>query len=688
MKTKRRGKQVPVKQKSDKDSEPENHLNHYQVNPVQADKHSADSAETALTQTKPKVSLTANGKTSLTAASKELSATLNQPANPKELEKYLGLDMSQYDLQMDQATLTRYKRHIRSLKHGMHAGVPLVCFLPGSLIVMTDGTRKPIEEIQVGDKILNAGNKEDTVTSVMNRYVEEAVLRFKIGPGQGNRWTSWVTGNHEFFTKDREWVCAADLKYTKDARKNDWLTVPLLAKDGVVNDQDKAEATLLGYYLAEGSLQIDRMYRGQNKGSATQFSLHQAETEYCAQIAWACSVLGYNKPRIYNRRDSQAMMCVVGGKELASWLNLMAGRYSDKKVLHTDVLQWPKEKLRILLHCYINGDGHYRYPKTTDKRRKAAEVSWATVSPKLSDQLVTIAYLIGLHPGMPRLVQIEGKKDAYHNQMGEYDMYRLLGNQVDLPSYFAEDDSNIYVRIANMQTKLYKGLVYNISVQNEPTYCADWIYVHNCYGGKKCPIGSRCPFTEFSEDGKPSYDSSTYPLLKPCPIESQMARMHMMDLVDEYQIGPEDGTDLAIVSKLATLNILEYRCNMVLATDAEGLVISEVSSVDYQSGKEFITRKINPAFEVLEKLQRMRQELLKGMVGTRREKYKAAAASGDTTKASSLTTNMNELLRVLRQESEQESDEHNGEIGDIIDAEFEDAVIVDSDSDQTGDSHA
>lgn len=196
-----------------------------------------------------------------------------------------------------------------------------------------------------------------------------------------------------------------------------------------------------------------------------------------------------------------------------------------------------------------------------------------------------------------------------------------------------------------------------------------------CYGGRKCPIGSRCPFTEKKVGGVPDYDSSTYPLLQPCPIEGQMAHMHMMDMVEEYQIGPEDYTDLAIVSKLSTLNVLEYRCNMALATDAEGLVISEVSSVDYQSGKEFITRKINPAFEVLEKIQRMRQELIRSMIGTRREKYKAAVATGDNVQKSSLTKNMNDLLQMLKAGDEQ--DETIEDVVDIdsgiIDVEFEES---------------
>lgn len=187
-----------------------------------------------------------------------------------------------------------------------------------------------------------------------------------------------------------------------------------------------------------------------------------------------------------------------------------------------------------------------------------------------------------------------------------------------------------------------------------------------CYGGKKCPIGSKCPFTKTSSNGLPDYDRSTYPLFQNCPIEKDMIQLHMIDLAEEYQIGPEDYTDIAIISKLAALDVLEYRCNVSLATDQEGMVISEVSSIDFESGKEFLTRRIHPAFEIIEKIHRMRQDLIKSMVGTRREKYKAAAAIGDTAAKSQLTHNMQELLKLVEQNKQ---DEEN-----IIDIEYSEKV--------------
>jgi hypothetical protein len=190
----------------------------------------------------------------------------------------------------------------------------------------------------------------------------------------------------------------------------------------------------------------------------------------------------------------------------------------------------------------------------------------------------------------------------------------------------------------------------------------------NCYGGKKCPIGSRCPFTKRDSDGLVDYDGSKYPLFKSCPIEQDMIRLHMMDLVDEYGIAPDDYTDLAIVSKLATLDVIEYRANMMLATDHEGVIISEVTSIEQKSGEKFISRRINPAFDIVEKIHRMRQDLVRSMVGTRREKYKKDAATGEKKATTDLVKNMHNLLEAIEAAKEE---------NDIIEADY---TVVEEDN--------
>jgi len=190
-----------------------------------------------------------------------------------------------------------------------------------------------------------------------------------------------------------------------------------------------------------------------------------------------------------------------------------------------------------------------------------------------------------------------------------------------------------------------------------------------CVGGKKCPLGSRCPFTRHDDEGMVDYDDSTYPLCRPCPVERDMVKLHMLDMVREYEVEPDDYTDIAIVSKLATLDVLEFRCNMLLATDAEGLVISEVTSFDPKNSKEFISRKAHPAFEILEKIHRIKQDLLRGMVGTRREKYKKDAATGERTSTTDLTKEMHDLLDILKNAKDE---------NDIIDAEYAEVEVLDT----------
>jgi hypothetical protein len=188
-----------------------------------------------------------------------------------------------------------------------------------------------------------------------------------------------------------------------------------------------------------------------------------------------------------------------------------------------------------------------------------------------------------------------------------------------------------------------------------------------CYGGAKCPIGLRCPFTERKATGEPDWNASTYPLFRPCPVERDMVKLHMLDLIDEYNVHPEDATDMAIISRLAVLNVYEYRASVYLSRDEDsggGLIIEEVGTVDPKSGREFMTKKIHPAFDLQEKVHRQRQELLRSMVATRREKYKAAAAAGDKSVQTNLGKSLQDIIQKINQAQEEQ---------DILDADFEEA---------------
>src|SRR5262249_7034686 len=92
------------------------------------------------------------------------------------------------------------------------------CFPPGTLVLMADGSSKPIQDIRTGDWVLARDPDDEAqparphqvllaTTNRTHRLVEIAVR----GP-TGDVATIEATGEHPFWTRSAGWIAAAELK--------------------------------------------------------------------------------------------------------------------------------------------------------------------------------------------------------------------------------------------------------------------------------------------------------------------------------------------------------------------------------------------------------------------------------------------------------------------------------------------
>lgn len=182
--------------------------------------------------------------------------------------------------------------------------------------------------------------------------------------------------------------------------------------------------------------------------------------------------------------------------------------------------------------------------------------------------------------------------------------------------------------------------------------------------GMRCPVVDRCSFTEWIETpgGKTKRESSRWPLLEQCPIEAIVLGLKLTDLVKEYNISEEDTTDLAILSKIAELEMLDVRLSSAISID--GLVYEEVVGVT-PKGEPFYGKKIHPALEAKDKIGKQISELRKAMIGTRREKERMLIAKGSAIGDSDLVALMGKLMRDVKKAlKEEERDYIDAPVGD------------------------
>jgi hypothetical protein len=198
-----------------------------------------------------------------------------------------------------------------------------------------------------------------------------------------------------------------------------------------------------------------------------------------------------------------------------------------------------------------------------------------------------------------------------------------------------------------------------------------------CSGPVKCPFRYRCPIVDRNirtPDGKDidfhNQDIKKFPLLRQCLWEKELLDFQRRRYIEEYDVNVDSPTEMGMVNKLAELDLYEMRATMILAhgdDKSEGLDLLKQQTTGISITGETTKRmEIHPAFELKERIQRARGEILKSMVGTRREKYKQAAAlkQSDYSDASSAAAALKDRITQIEKEAiidaeyvEQEKDE-------------------------------
>lgn len=95
---------------------------------------------------------------------------------------------------------------------GMPCGPGRGCFVPGSTVILADGSLKKIEDVSIGDSVISHDGTNNSVINCLTYAVDEELIELEFEDGRIIK----CTKEHEFFTKNRGWVSAIDLTEEDD----------------------------------------------------------------------------------------------------------------------------------------------------------------------------------------------------------------------------------------------------------------------------------------------------------------------------------------------------------------------------------------------------------------------------------------------------------------------------------------
>lgn len=211
------------------------------------------------------------------------------------------------------ATSREHEQLCRQIETGEFNAMSMGCFVPGTMITMSDGTKRRIEDVQPGDMVITHTGERHRVINTQIRQKSEDLYRIEF---EGGIDPLLVTKEHPFFAHKKERVCACgcgELMNTKlrggvrglrtsnyktghyarvcnpnkgvlkegfpgttsefklswveaeNLRVGDLLSYPKGSPDARVRGPGPELSRLLGYFLAEGSYVKEVSCSGENE---------------------------------------------------------------------------------------------------------------------------------------------------------------------------------------------------------------------------------------------------------------------------------------------------------------------------------------------------------------------------------------------------------------------------------------
>jgi len=401
------------------------------------------------------------------------------------------------------------------LARGIKEEYVVGCFPPDAPVLMSDGTEKNICDIDLGDEVISGEGNVKKVIGTRNKGYKYPLTRLK---AEGINNPILLTDYHNVVVYRKPEMCACGCDEVLVAQKDTRLTTKnfnrifkqghnprgkkfdhqyiqkILAKDLKVGDflvepkiqtkkltdiiQTEKEAFLVGLFLAEGSYE---KRDGIRHSVIFNFAHTELETlaDKCHDLLLEVFESHRNKPTInYYPESSQTRVCFYG-TDIASWFYERCGEYSGQKQLNADVLNCPENIIASLLAGHIEGDGWNVKGKT---------YGLTTASPKLASQLRVLLASINIRTRFRiRKCSGWGYQPVHEITFGISTAKQihdvLLWKKANVSKHPAaswHSQEKFHLRkITSIDSERYSGLVYDLEIEDDHTYCVNHIAVSN-----------------------------------------------------------------------------------------------------------------------------------------------------------------------------------------------------------------
>lgn len=342
------------------------------------------------------------------------------------------------------------------------------CFPAGTLVSTPNGLI-PIEQLEIGDFVYDKDGVARKVYNNLKRetnnlvYVKAAGVQDLLTTKEHPFWAKTVIkrNNNIPTYSEPHWVVAEDLNVADRIG----LYVPSLGD----KDFDKHKAYILGRYIGDGW----KTPSNRKKHPFKYYICCSYDEAGFFERKLKKAGIKYSKSR--NKTVVEYRLCITGNEDIISLLD-RCGRYAKDKHVPYEVYSWNKKAVKAFLQGYFDADGYFDM--------KSQNMRYTSISKELVYQIAELVRAV-YHKNVSISVRdyLNGKGTINGRTVNMSTAYDGRFNINPSKHFYDFDDENniMWVNISKSHKEVPQTeIVYNLSVEDNPTFIANGCIVHNC----------------------------------------------------------------------------------------------------------------------------------------------------------------------------------------------------------------
>jgi len=244
---------------------------------------------------------------------------------------------------------------------------------------------------------------------------------------------------------------------------------------------DKDFLLVSGFYIAEGHISYNR----HRPNSATLgITFNRKETDFINKTKlFFKKTFRITLSETVNLKNHTIQLC-IGSTIISKFFNILFGSNSYNKIIPPEFIHLNINKQRYLLEGIFKGDGHLRKKRNNG----GSEYILETSSKILSEQVFTMLLRFNVVPGY-KVIKPRHKNESIQYKISLFTQdiikvfpnikYRIDNSKVTYKKGFILDNFAL-LPIVQITKEHFRGFVYNLTVEDEHSYTANFLAVKNC----------------------------------------------------------------------------------------------------------------------------------------------------------------------------------------------------------------